>query len=102
MREQYIGGGLLNRAYVIGNSQNPTNQTVDNNHVSDNWTTDLHFTWSPPWKSKVEFYFNIDNLLDQAPPIVASFSQMGGTGPTNLGLYDQIGRRFVTGVHLTF
>jgi outer membrane receptor protein involved in Fe transport len=102
LREQYIGGGLLSRDYVLGNPQNPTNRTVDNNSVPDTWYTDLHFTVTPPSKIKWEIYFNIDNLFDQAPPRVPSFSQMGGTGPTNTGLYDQIGRRFVLGTHLVF
>jgi outer membrane receptor protein involved in Fe transport len=102
LREQYIGGGVVSRTYIPGNPQDPTNQFLDNNNVPAVWYTDLHFTLTPKKDLAWEIYFNIDNLLDQAPPIVASFSQMGGTGPTNTGLYDQIGRRFVLGTHLKF
>jgi outer membrane receptor protein involved in Fe transport len=102
LREQFIGGGIIGRQYVIGNPQDPTGQFLDNNHVGDTWYTDLHFTVTPRKDLKWEIYFNIDNLLDQAPPVVPSFSQMGGTGPTNTGLYDQIGRRFVLGTHIKF
>ena len=102
LREQYIGDGVLSRNYILGNSTNTNGTTVDNNHVGATWYTDLHITLTPPGRRKVEYYFNIDNLLDQSPPVVPSFSQMGGTGPTNLGLYDQIGRRFTVGAHVVF
>src|SRR5262249_38817589 len=102
LREQYIGGGIIGRQDVIGNSQNPTGQTLDNNSVPATWYTDLHSPVTPSKKMNLELYSNTDTLLAQAPPLVPSFSQMGGTGPTNLGLYDQIGRRMVLGAHLKF
>jgi hypothetical protein len=93
---------VLSRNYILGNPTNTNGTTVDNNHVGAIWYTDFHITYTPASRRKTEFYFNIDNLLDQNPPVVPSFSQMGGTGPTNLGLYDQIGRRFVVGMHTVF
>jgi len=101
-REQYIGDGTLNYQWTPGNTANTTGASVDNDHVGAIWYSDLHFTYSLPTKMKWELYFNIDNLLDQAPARVPSFSLMTGTTPTNTGLYDQIGRRFTLGTHLTF
>jgi iron complex outermembrane receptor protein len=102
VREQYIGSGLISRNYVLGNVTNTNNTTIDTNNVPETWYTDLHFTFTPNTSRKWEFYVNIDNLFDKAPPVVPSFSLMGGTNPTNTGLYDQIGRRFLAGVHVVF
>ncbi|HEY4030952.1 MAG TPA: TonB-dependent receptor [Caulobacteraceae bacterium] len=104
LREQFIGDGVLSRNYILGNVTNTNGTTVDNNHVPATFYTDLHFTYTLPGKGrgKTELYFNIDNVLDQAPQVVPGFSQMGGTTPTNAGLYDVIGRRVVGGVHMVF
>lgn len=99
LREQGIGSGLLGRQYVLGNSQDVNNTTISENHVPSVFYTDLHFT-NTPWSSQdLEIYLNIDNLFNKAPPLIPSFSLMGGTNPTNLNLYDLIGRRYTLGFH---
>ena len=102
LREQYISGGLISRNYELGSTTNTNNTTIDLNHVPRAYYTDLHFTYSPDTQAakNLEIYFNIDNLLDKSPPVVPGFSAMGGSTPTNTGLYDQIGRRYLLGVHV--
>ncbi len=102
LREQYISGGLISRNYVPGSVTNTNNTTIDLNRVPRAYYTDLHFTYSPESQAarNMEIYFNIDNLLDKSPPVVPGFSAMGGSTPTNTGLYDQIGRRYLLGVHM--
>jgi outer membrane receptor protein involved in Fe transport len=101
LREQYFDGGLISRNYVLGSVTNTNNTTIDLNHVPSVCYTDLHFTFAPQTRAKnVEIYLNIDNVFDKAPPRVPGFSAMGGSTPTNTGLYDQIGRRYLLGVHV--
>ncbi|MDR2214222.1 MAG: TonB-dependent receptor [Nevskiaceae bacterium] len=103
LREQYLDSGIRNRGYVLGNVNNSNGTTIDDNHVPAVFYTDLHFNYTVPSdKGQIEIYFNIDNLFDKAPPPVPSFSQMLGTGHSNSGLYDQLGRRYVLGAHVVF
>jgi outer membrane receptor protein involved in Fe transport len=54
------------------------------------------------WKSKYEFYFGVNNMLDQQPPFIASGnSQWPGTN-TVADSYDLLGRTFFVGTKLNF
>jgi outer membrane receptor protein involved in Fe transport len=54
------------------------------------------------WKNKYEFYFGVNNMLDQQPPFIAGGnSQWPGTN-TVADSYDLLGRTFFVGTRLSF
>jgi outer membrane receptor protein involved in Fe transport len=59
--------------------------------------TALQAGWEPLPGSGVRLYFNIQNLFDQDPRLAPDWG-FGGSMPTNEGLFDVLGRRYVAGV----
>jgi outer membrane receptor protein involved in Fe transport len=90
---RYIGSGVLNSTYVAGD--------IDNNHVPSVFTVDMavHTTLQTV-SGKPQIFFSISNLFNKAPPIVPLNTFY--TSPTNLSLYDTMGRAFAIGVKTRF
>ncbi|CAN5153411.1 TonB-dependent receptor [soil metagenome] len=94
--EQYIGkmrldipGGALPIAFV-----NPKVKPVV--------YTDLSFRFTIPQSGgKFEFFGNINNLFDKQPPIIPGITP-GVNLPTNIAVYDFVGRAFTAGVRVNF
>ncbi len=47
-------------------------------------------------------YLNVQNVLDKAPPVVATWSDFFGASATTSNLHDTLGRRFALGVEMQF
>lgn len=62
---------------------------------------DMQASWSP--KEHFEFYFGVDNLLDNSAPNILSGTPFNITGTdTAADVYDPFGRRFYAGIRLNF
>jgi iron complex outermembrane receptor protein len=102
-----ISSGVYNQSNIECTSGCPAstsnNVTVSNNRISGVFYLDLgatyHFTVD---KADAAIYFNVRNLLNRDPPIVAMGP--GATGydffPANAALYDVLGRVLRLGVRL--
>jgi iron complex outermembrane recepter protein len=108
LQERYIGGGLNDRDLIESPVRIPGlpagTATIDDNSVDSVLYTDVTFNYSggrnadTPW----EFFFTVNNLLDEAPPDMYSVVGRAGVGGPNTLLYDTIGRRFVAGIRVNF
>ena len=78
--------------------------TINNDHISSALYTDVNLAYTLSTKSKSEwqFFLNVQNVFDRAPPRVYIFSGFNGTTDTNRALFDVLGRRFVLGAKLNF
>jgi iron complex outermembrane receptor protein len=78
--------------------------TINNDHISSAVYTDLNLAYTLDSKSKSEwqFFLNVQNVFDRAPPRVYIFSGFNGTTDTNRALFDVLGRRFVLGAKFNF
>jgi len=94
--EQYIGnmrldipGGLTQIQFV-------------NPKVSPVWYTDLTLRATVPALSgNFEFFTTVNNLFDKQPPLIPG-TVPGVNPPTNIALYDIVGRAFTAGVRIKF
>jgi outer membrane receptor protein involved in Fe transport len=102
--ERFIGAGAISERCVVGTCTQVYD--VDHNHVPAITYTDLSITLRPQggaWAKNTEFFFAVQNLLDQAPPVAPIYGPTGflSTG-TNGFLYDLIGRQFRAGARVKF
>jgi len=61
------------------------------------------YTWNRGKSTSVQFYANVENLFDKAPPVTPSVfdASLGQTGnQVNASLHDLLGRRFTFGVRI--
>ena len=100
-----LGAGVYNQSNIqctaICPANDPNHLTVSDNHIAGEWYLDLqasyHFNVG---KSDGEVYFNVRNLLDRDPAIVAQASSGSGWDffPANQAQYDILGRVMRLGV----
>lgn len=97
VQQRWISKGTRDAVHIEG-------VDIDNNRIEGARYTDVNLTYTHDTGSgEWEFFGNIANLFDEAPPIVANFSEVAGTSQqTNVGLFDILGRRYVAGVRLRF
>lgn len=101
-----ISSGTHNNDYIECVSNCPTstaaNNTINNNTVAGIFYTDINFTYylEIAGGQNFEFFAGVKNLTNEKPPV-----NVGGPGglafttpPTDLGLYDGIGRTARLGV----
>jgi outer membrane receptor protein involved in Fe transport len=94
--EQYIGKMRLD----IPGGPVPI-QFIDN-HVKPVVYTDLSVRFTVPQSGgSFEFFGNINNLFDKKPPLIPG-TVPGVNLPTNIAVYDFIGRAFTGGVRVKF
>ena len=79
--------------------------TTTNNHIAGGVWLDLGVNYKLGFeKAETELFFNVRNLLDKDPAVVAR--QQAGTGwdfsPSNSGLYDVLGRFYRAGFRVQF
>jgi iron complex outermembrane recepter protein len=100
MSGRFISSGIYNVRY---NLPTATRRDVEDNTVPSAFYLNLSggYTWEMA-TGKVEFYANVQNLLDKDPPLVpAQFdTSLGQTvaGQTNSRLFDMLGRRYSIGL----
>jgi outer membrane receptor protein involved in Fe transport len=96
-------GAFLQERYISGGKKDPTlveGVDISENDVKRTFYTDLNFNLRPEGKDgRLELFFQITNLFDQdpRPTLVRSRSSIE---PSDLNLYDALGRRFVAGVRI--
>ena len=72
------------------------------NHVPAVWYTDLTLrAKAPTFGGNSEFFFTVNNLFDKDPPLIPG-TIPGVNIPTNIAIYDFIGRAFTAGVRFNF
>jgi outer membrane receptor protein involved in Fe transport len=73
-----------------------------NPNVPAVWYTDLSLRYTIPHASgNVEIFGNVNNLFDRSPPLIPG-TVPGVNLPTNIAIYDFIGRAFTAGVRFKF
>jgi len=82
----------------VATTENPT---IDYNHVDGAFYLDTNFTYKLHTESAgdLQFFLTIQNALDKDPPVVPLNGGLLYAGkPTNVTLYDTLGRTFRAGV----
>lgn len=98
LQGRWIDGGINDIDYVEG-------VDIDDNRVDSVFYTDLRFSWTHDTgrNGEWEAFLHVNNLLDEDPPLVSSWSNFSGTGiGTNEVLYDVFGRRYTAGVKFRY
>jgi iron complex outermembrane receptor protein len=90
----YISSGIQDTTY-----NTPGGQTINDNHVPATWYFNLSGRFFAGENKKYEFFWAINNLLDQDPRATPYFVL---NAPVNGQYYDKIGRRYTAGVRLRF
>ena len=99
-----ISAGTYDNSFVECESSCPvstiTHRTINNNHIPGAFYLDASITHTVnTGKVETEFFFNVTNLLNKDPAIVAwgPAGSAYGNPSTNAGLYDFLGRVFRVG-----
>lgn len=93
----------------IGSSQQysepvPVTLQLDDNMVDSVFYLNLRFDYQLPTRSsgRYSIYANVINVLDQDPPIVATWSDFFGASAFVPGLHESMGRRYTLGFSFEF
>lgn len=89
LQQRYVSSGSYDSTYGPGD--------IDKRRVRAAATSALNVTWRPSRWPGSRVFLNVQNLFDADPPIAPDWG-FGGSIPTNEGLFDVLGRRFVAGV----
>jgi outer membrane receptor protein involved in Fe transport len=91
-------------AAVLRNAQWVEGVDVDKNRVASMTWWNARLGYSGEFKSGAAYSlnFNIQNIFDRAPPIIASFSDFGGGGQSVNPSYDIFGRRYNLSFNYSF
>jgi iron complex outermembrane receptor protein len=98
---RYVGAGVYNNSFASCASGCPIGdqRSINNNYIPSNTVFGLSATYRPFANPGTNVYLAIDNIFNDAPPII------GGTtinayyeGQANSDYYDRIGRMFRLGV----
>lgn len=95
VQERYIAKGKKDPTLVEG-------VDINENDVPATFYTDLNMVFRPGGRQgSYEMFFQVTNLLDQdpRPTLIRSRSSIE---PSDLNLYDALGRRFVVGARVSF
>ena len=79
-------------------------RTINNNHVDGAYYLDLAFNYDLPQIEGTQLFFNITNVMNRDPEVVA-YGPAGsayGNPSTNQTLYDVLGRVFRAGVRFRY
>ncbi len=76
---------------------------IDDNSVSSVWYTDLNVSYDFAQRGgDWTVFFNVSNLFDKDPPVVANFANFGANSQQTLGQFDRLGRRYTAGLRARF
>lgn len=89
LQQRYVSSGSYDATYGPAD--------IDKRRVRASTTSAVNVTWRPPAWPGAHVFLNVQNLLDADPPMAPDWG-FGGSIPTNEGLFDVLGRRFVAGV----
>jgi iron complex outermembrane recepter protein len=91
LQQRYVSSGTYDATFA------PTD--LARRHVRAAAYTTLRLGLTPRGGHGTTWYLNIQNLFDSRPPRSGDWG-FGGSIPTNEGLFDVLGRRYVAGVRL--
>ncbi|HEY5569269.1 MAG TPA: hypothetical protein VIM81_18745 [Gammaproteobacteria bacterium] len=91
---RWIDSGTLDRTRIEG-------VTIDDNTVDSVFYTDVNASYTLSGQREWQLFFNVTNLLDEEPPLVAAIVGRTGTNEFNAALHDVLGRRFAVGFRLS-
>jgi outer membrane receptor protein involved in Fe transport len=96
LQGRYIDSGVYDATYRTGIE-------IDDNEIASFFLTNLQLGYEGEMSetAKYRVTFNVNNLFDKDPPLVASFG-FTGSQATNSGLFDIYGRRYTLGVKFMF
>jgi iron complex outermembrane recepter protein len=102
VQERIIGEG--NHSNRLNNSDVTEGVQINDNTVKAAYYTDLNGTWTIDQSNgaELEFFANVTNVFDRAPPIRGTFSDFTGSVQAVPALYDLLGRRYTAGARLRF
>lgn len=89
LNQRHVSSGSYDATYGPGD--------IDDRSVRAASYTSLNLGWEPSAWRNVQVFLNVQNLFDAAPPLAPDWG-FGGSIPTNEGLFDVLGRRYVLGV----
>jgi iron complex outermembrane recepter protein len=103
-----VSNGVYDNSFVECTSGCPastvTNRTINDNDIAGQLVWDGNVAWRvfDSGERSTEVFFNVRNLFDKDPPIVAPgpAGSAYGTPATNPTIYDQLGRQFRLGVRV--
>ncbi|MEJ0039192.1 MAG: TonB-dependent receptor [Gammaproteobacteria bacterium] len=97
LQGRWIDGGILDRFAVEG-------VTIDNNHVSPVFYTDmrLSYTGATFHSGEWELFGSVTNLFDRDPPPTPGTVGRSGTTEFTTAVHDTLGRRYVIGASMKF
>jgi iron complex outermembrane recepter protein len=103
-----VSNGVYDNSFVECTSGCPastvSNRTIDDNSIAGQLVWDGNVAWRvfDSGERSTEVFFNVRNLFDRDPPIVAPgpAGSAYGTPATNPTIYDQLGRQFRLGVRI--
>ena len=100
LQGRYIDSGVLSTTYNVPNAQGTVLYNVADNTVDSVVYVDTRLSWTfDTANGEIELYGNVNNLLDEDPPVTAAWDAFGaGATQRNSVLFDLLGRRFVVGV----
>ena len=108
-----ISAGTLKNTHIECTAGCPTstslNRTINDNTVAGAFWIDTSFNWQflggDDGDTNMELFFNVQNLFDKDPPVVAAQTSSGvvsfSTYPANPRFYDTLGRLFRLGVRFS-
>ncbi len=100
--ERYIGDGILDRTLLESPVAVTGRTTIDDNHVSSVFYTDLSLGFQPERFEGLRVYGTVTNLLDRGPPQTPGAIGRTGVFEFASGLHDSSGRRYVLGAEYKF
>jgi iron complex outermembrane recepter protein len=90
---RFIGSGLYNSTYVVGD--------ISNNHVPSNFTMDVDMRYTlTSLPGNPQLSFNVVNVFNRDPPLVPGTALF--SPETNAALYNTIGRFYSAGIKVRF
>src|SRR5690606_1711272 len=98
LQGRYIGSGIMESGLVEG-------VDIESNKVDSAFYTDLRFGYTRDLQggATLEVFGNINNLLDEDPPVTPFYDVfLGYARQTNSGLFDLLGRTYTAGLRFSF
>ncbi len=101
---RFIDSGILSSTNnVLNTATGQVLYNVSDNTVDSAFYVDTRVSWTMDTRAgSIEIFGNVSNLLDEDPPIAATFGTFGAVSDqVNDALFDQLGRRYVVGFKLS-
>lgn len=96
LQGRYVGSGKYDALWTTG-------VEIEDNRVGSAFYTNAQVTYGlSTMGGEYDLYFNVTNLFDRDPPVIAYASAHTGTTPSNQALFDHLGRRYTAGFRFRY